>query len=353
MPKARDPPREEPDSGNDSAAEVEKVAKQKTYKKKDKVRDNASSGDDEATEDAQGSQDPDHDKENEASEGGGEDEEVYEIEAILDAKMGYFATGRYGYLVRWKGYGPEEDSWVDEPDAEGATDLIEEYWHANPKKQRGRKSGAAATPASKKTSTNRKSLSSRKSSEDLGEALSPEKKTRTKQSPPPRSSASSKKRPRASNASRRKDDSDNDDADKTQDEEVPPAAKRGRTSSSAKVNGSKKNPTSSRKKAASKLAEGSPIETDDLPAGGQPENEYIQDVPHRYRKLEKWDNIVKTISTVEQRGTGGLQIYWDTVDDEKCLTDAKVFAQKCPFKLIDFYEANLKWRLTPEDSSAQ
>ena len=64
-----------------------------------------------------------------------EDNEVYEIESILDAKRG--ATGsvrflrhsfgdacliisskaRIGYLVKWKGYTDEENSWVDERDA--------------------------------------------------------------------------------------------------------------------------------------------------------------------------------------------------------------------------------------------
>lgn len=65
------------------------------------------------------------------------DSEVYEIEAILDAKRG--ATGsvsscchlltkknashvvypktRIGYFVKWKGYPDEENSWVDERDA--------------------------------------------------------------------------------------------------------------------------------------------------------------------------------------------------------------------------------------------
>lgn len=70
-----------------------------------------------------------------------EEEEEYEIEAILDAKKGvfkddlvcftrslnashdshspsYFSQSGWGYKVRWKNYGPEEDSWVRAEDAE-------------------------------------------------------------------------------------------------------------------------------------------------------------------------------------------------------------------------------------------
>jgi len=65
----------------------------------------------------------------------GEEEEEYEIEAVLDAKRNKFPEvgppslrhvfpanqralqGRMGYLVKWKGYPDEENSWVDEQDA--------------------------------------------------------------------------------------------------------------------------------------------------------------------------------------------------------------------------------------------
>jgi hypothetical protein len=81
------------------------------------------------------------DSEPAASDGEG-DEEEYEIEGILDAKKGAFPQvmwslsrffachtvlgascylhilqGRTGYFVKWKGYGEEENSWVDEKDA--------------------------------------------------------------------------------------------------------------------------------------------------------------------------------------------------------------------------------------------
>ncbi|EGN95097.1 hypothetical protein SERLA73DRAFT_77108 [Serpula lacrymans var. lacrymans S7.3] len=62
-----------------------------------------------------------------------EEEEEFEIEAIIEAKRGTFANGRYGYLVKWKNYGPEHNSWVDEQDAGNAEDLIEEYWRKHKK----------------------------------------------------------------------------------------------------------------------------------------------------------------------------------------------------------------------------
>ncbi|KAF8235640.1 hypothetical protein L208DRAFT_1256403 [Tricholoma matsutake] len=85
---------------------------------------------------------------------GGEDDEEYEIEAILDAKRGPFPDGRMGYLVKWKGYGEEENSWVDEEDAGNAHALIAEYWKSNPNKKKApRKSTEAKTPRRPRTST--------------------------------------------------------------------------------------------------------------------------------------------------------------------------------------------------------
>jgi len=64
------------------------------------------------------------------------DSEVYEIEAILDAKRGATGSTRIGYFVKWKGYGDEENSWVDERDAGGAKELISDYWSRHGKKER-------------------------------------------------------------------------------------------------------------------------------------------------------------------------------------------------------------------------
>ncbi|KAJ7308533.1 hypothetical protein DFH08DRAFT_719770 [Mycena albidolilacea] len=84
-------------------------------------------------------------EDSEAQESGGEDgdddEEEYEIEAILDAKKGHFEKNKIGYLVSWKGYGPEHNSWVAEDDAGNATLLIKAFWD---KKKSSPKKGAEA-----------------------------------------------------------------------------------------------------------------------------------------------------------------------------------------------------------------
>ncbi|TDG39490.1 hypothetical protein AWZ03_014088 [Drosophila navojoa] len=81
----------------------------------------------------------------------------FEVEAIVGHKS---KNGESFFLVRWKGYGKEDDSW--EPEAElNCDDLIEEYHKKNSKKSAGagKKSTAAAKgvrgrkPSSKTVST--------------------------------------------------------------------------------------------------------------------------------------------------------------------------------------------------------
>jgi len=55
-------------------------------------------------------------------------EEEYEIEALLNHRIRKNRTGtKIEYLVRWKDYGPTEDSWETELNLENAKEMIEEY----------------------------------------------------------------------------------------------------------------------------------------------------------------------------------------------------------------------------------
>ncbi|KAJ3817715.1 hypothetical protein F5880DRAFT_1603014 [Lentinula raphanica] len=88
-----------------------------------------------------------------------EEEEEYEIEEILKHEKGRFPEGRLGYFVKWKNYGPEDNSWVDELDASNAQELIDNYWrkkNAQTSARKGRKSIAAESPEPSKK--RRKSL---------------------------------------------------------------------------------------------------------------------------------------------------------------------------------------------------
>ncbi|WRT68660.1 uncharacterized protein IL334_005639 [Kwoniella shivajii] len=86
-----------------------------------------------------------------------EEEGEYEVEAIVDhrQKKGSLA-GKHEYLVSWKGYGPEHNTWEPEDHVAHANDIVSRYWSGKPKttiappkesKKRGRASaGASSTP---------------------------------------------------------------------------------------------------------------------------------------------------------------------------------------------------------------
>jgi hypothetical protein len=55
-------------------------------------------------------------------------EEHYEVEEILDSRLFW---NKLQYLVAWKGYGYEENTWANAEDV-NAEELIQEFYHANP-----------------------------------------------------------------------------------------------------------------------------------------------------------------------------------------------------------------------------
>lgn len=59
--------------------------------------------------------------------------EEYEVETILDSRL---YRGKLQYLVRWKGYGPEENSWEPEANLKNAKTMITKFHKDNPNSPR-------------------------------------------------------------------------------------------------------------------------------------------------------------------------------------------------------------------------
>jgi len=57
----------------------------------------------------------------------GDDHEEYEVEEILDSRLVGKAKKRKQYWIKWKGWGPEHNQWIEEDDMANAKDLVEQF----------------------------------------------------------------------------------------------------------------------------------------------------------------------------------------------------------------------------------
>ncbi|KAF8273206.1 hypothetical protein EI94DRAFT_1716891 [Lactarius quietus] len=231
------------------------------------------------------------------------DSEVYEIEAILDAKRGATGSTRIGYFVKWKGYGDEENSWVDERDAGGAKELISDYWSRHGKKK-GEKAGRKSDVRSKASPRRPVAPSVEPSSEPISTAT--KKRSRLRQ------------KARAESA--------DEDA-----EEDTRSRKRGR-----KSNG------------ISRKSSPSPASSDEA----HPSPELLEpSTIKKWGNLPSWERHIQTIDTVERTDDGDLFIYFKLKGEKVgCKENSKVCAEKFPQELLKFYEAHLKWKATEHES---
>lgn len=214
-----------------------------------------------------------------------EEEEEYEIEAILDAQRGKIKKNEYAYLVKWKGYGEEHNSWVTHSDAGNAQELINDYLRRNAKSKVDRNS----LPNKGKTS-----------------------------SPAVTSSAASKRgrgRPQ-------KNVSDDESG----------AESRQAKKQKAGTNG-KHRAVSSRE----------PTDSEDVQMDDAEEPLYKASKETQLSKLKNWEKWIKQVSTVETVD-GTLMVYFETIDGKLVREPSDVCKERFPLKLFEFYESHLRWK---------
>ncbi|KZS94615.1 hypothetical protein SISNIDRAFT_453567 [Sistotremastrum niveocremeum HHB9708] len=221
--------------------------------------------------------------EKEAEENGEQAEEEFEIEEILKHSKGYYEEGIFAYFVKWKGYAEDENTWVNEPDAIGAQDLITEYWE---------KKGGRPSP----TKGRGKATKGRKSGASNASAASVE----------PSEKASASKR---SNQRKRKLSEETED-------EAPSASKR-----------------KARESTADSVPQAITVDDDDEIGNMQ-----------QWMSKKNWESIVKEINTVERDANGELLIYFTLHNGSKVMEPAKLCRTRFPQKMVSFYESHLRWR---------
>ncbi|TFY83655.1 hypothetical protein EWM64_g359 [Hericium alpestre] len=254
----------------------------------------------------QSSTEADAPPETDNAEGSNEEtsEPEYEIEAILDSKRGVFGKGSAGYLVKWKGFGDEENSWVSEEDASNAKDLIDEFW-ARHAKQKKTARVSEAKPA---------------------KGRPPSAKA---ESPAVEAAPAVKKRGRG-RPSKTKPETD-------EEEEAVPAKKKSRPSNGTAAKG--------------RTAEASPEEDESETA--VPEVTVHPSKSKKYKDVANWERFVEKIDTVERSGEDELLVYFRMKDiADPCVEVSDVAAKHFPQTLIRFYESNLRWKSTDGGAEA-
>ncbi|KAJ7606726.1 hypothetical protein DFH06DRAFT_1250885 [Mycena polygramma] len=243
--------------------------------------------------------------------GGAEDEVQAKIEAILDASIDLLPNNKLGYLVKWKGFGPEDNNWVgeDDPALETASDMIKAFWND----KNGPKTKAKV--GSKRTLESQKGNASNADDVDVA----PIKRGR-----PPSSKKSDEQPPKKGHASN------------AGDAAVAPR-KRGRPPLSK--NSDEQPPAKKGRKVGqtNAVASGSCTTYEEI----WPEDKDFGNMT-RYMHAPAWDQFIKRIDTVECVDDT-LYVYFTLHGGERIREESKLCAEKCPKMLISFYESNLRY----------
>jgi chromobox protein 5 len=64
----------------------------------------------------------------------------------------------------------------------------------------------------------------------------------------------------------------------------------------------------------------------------------------KHASLPSWEELIKTIDTIEKDESGHIMVYFTLKSGERIREAAAMCKKRCPHKLIEFYETHLKWR---------
>ncbi|EIW78977.1 hypothetical protein CONPUDRAFT_126722 [Coniophora puteana RWD-64-598 SS2] len=198
----------------------------------------------------------------------------------MKAKRGYFHPGRMAYLVKWVGYSEEHNSWVDEPDAGNAEDLIQQFWRES-------KSQKAAAPAGRKS---------------VGDKPAPKKNGRVsslarEESSDNDSAAPAKKRGRPSKGGAVAAATKTKARDEDEDERAVKKARKSTTTSVA-----------TKRDKLSKKADAMDVDGDDDEDDGEPDKPIGSMKEHM--STQSWESLVKVVDTVERDDDGTIYVYF-------------------------------------------
>ncbi|KAE8267005.1 hypothetical protein A4X09_0g5344 [Tilletia walkeri] len=225
----------------------------------------------------------------------GSDEE-YEIEQVLDCDYERFEQSKWAYLVSWKGYGPEDNSWVREEDAENASEMLEEFWAHNASKREAVEAAIAAKKAK---------------------------------------ASASKKRSRPSASTERYLGAGGAAGSSSQGGGGGKRARQGSSSRDAN--------------ASSRFSDAEEEEADDPLARKKKKEDLAK---RRLASVGDWDPLVETVETVERNENGELVVFLTFNTGEQLAYQSEVCRTRCPQALIKFYERHLRFRDTGAAAAA-
>ncbi|UZJ54242.1 hypothetical protein CBS101457_003562 [Exobasidium rhododendri] len=238
-------------------------------------------------------------------------EDEYEIEQILDHEVAHFKKNEIAYLVSWKGYGKEHNSWVRDCDAENAPDMINSYW-------------ATASKVGVALKANGKGWTGSKSN----------KRVIKKESPAEAALAV----PSVSKFSRGKRNTG-----LTAAQEDQAAKKRARVASQANYSRSGIDITEVDGNDESEM-EMTSKQLKQLSGEEQARRKTLM-ATKKYIKMAEWESVVRHVETVERLENGKLIAFLIFDNGERYAYEASVCNHRCPQKMISFYESRLRFKV--------